>query len=575
MKKSIGAKVITLVVLVGVVFLVTAVANVAALNVIDSYNDKMSVYLEMENENTKTSTAFQQMQLYANLSYFKMDTDEFETMKTKLQTAIDDVTASMDNMQSLCDDMENEDVAESFAAWYASMADYVDYCSGILEAVTNEEFDSAKEMIDENVTYKTPVQDTEDAFDAVFLEQQQKLENRTGIKIEGTSVFNIVLLAVGIVLLAVVSVYIVIYVARPAKQSGAVIRDIMTKIENNEGDLTERIPVKTHDEIGQMAQGINGFMGQLQGVMQRLKQDAEQMLASAGKVADEINSSNENATDVSATMQEMSASMEEISATLGQLAEGSSDVLTEIQSMTAQVNEGAQLVTDIRNRASESRQSTMQSRMDANEIIDTMRSDFQTAVQESQSVKKIDALTGEILNITSQTNLLALNASIEAARAGEAGKGFAVVADEIRVLADSSRDTANNIQSISKLVMEAVEKLTKNAEEILEFIDKNVMGDYNEFSRIVEQYAGDADNVNSILEQFSRNTNEISGTMQSMNTGINDIATAVDESARGVSEVADNTVTLVQAISEIQKETENNREISSELSEEVNRFKKV
>lgn len=274
-------------------------------------------------------------------------------------------------------------------------------------------------------------------------------------------------------------------------------------------------------------------------------------------------------------MQEMSASMEEISATLGQLAEGSSDVLTEIQSMTAQVNEGAQLVTDIRNRASESRQSTMQSRMAANEIIDTMRSDFQTAVQESQSVKKIDALTGEILNITSQTNLLALNASIEAARAGEAGKGFAVVADEIRVLADSSRDTANNIQSISKLVMEAVEKLTKNAEEILEFIDKNVMGDYNEFSRIVEQYAGDADNVNSILEQFSRNTNEISGTMQSMNTGINDIATAVDESARGVSEVADNTVTLVQAISEIQKETENNREISSELSEEVNRFKKV
>ncbi len=575
MRNSIGSKVIALVILVGAVFLLTVVSNVMALNAIDANNNKLNIYLEMESENTQASTAFQQMQLYANLSYYKVGTDEFETMKTKLQTAIDDVTTAMENMQNLCAYTENADVIASYEEWYDAMAEYTDYCSEILAAVQNEDFDNAKEMIDSNVTYKTPVQDAEDVFDVVVLEQQLLLESTTSVKISQTSVFNVVLVVVGAILLVFVCAYTILNIARPAKQSGNVLQDIMAKIENNEGDLTERVPVRSRDEIGQMALGINGFMEQLQGVMRRLKQESEQMMISAETVRREINSSNDNASGVSAAMEEMSASMEEISATLGQLANGSADVLAEIQSMTTQVNEGAQLVTDIKNRASECRQSTVQSQTAASEIIVNMRGDLESAVRESRSVEQIGKLTAEILSISSQTNLLALNASIEAARAGEAGRGFAVVAEEIRVLADSSKDTANNIQSISSQVTAAVEQLSKNAEGILKFIDEEVMGDYDEFVKIVEQYASDADSVNDILEQFSGNTNEISDTMQSMNIGINDIAIAVDESARGVASVAENTVTLVEAIAEIQKETENNQEISSELSEEVNRFKKV
>ena len=108
----------------------------------------------------------------------------------------------------------------------------------------------------------------------------------------------------------VIIVFVVnLNIVKPAKISGVQLRDIVDKIGNNEGDLTERIPVKTKDEIGQMSEGINSFIEQLQNVMRKLKSESEELMISAGTVRDEISKSNENAENVSAAMEEMSASI--------------------------------------------------------------------------------------------------------------------------------------------------------------------------------------------------------------------------------------------------------------------------
>lgn len=316
-------------------------------------------------------------------------------------------------------------------------------------------------------------------------------------------------------------------------------------------------------------------MTQLQSIMRDLKTESANMEQSAEIITNQVIESNESAGNVSAATEQMAASMEEISATLGQLSTGSTNVLGEIQSMENSVQNGVGLVQDIKNRATQMHHSTIQGKEKTSTTILKIRETLQTALEESRSVQKINEMTQEILNITSQTNLLSLNASIEAARAGEAGRGFAVVAGEIRGLADSSAEAAGNIQTISAMVTDAVEKLARNAEEMLQFVDEEVMKDYDNFVEIVEQYKQDADSVDVILSGVAENTTDISHTIDDMNNGINDISTAVEENAKGITNVADSAVSLVEAMSEIQKETERNQQISQKLNNEVNRFKKV
>lgn len=573
MKGSIGRKVFAMMAVLGGVFLITIVVNIMALSSIQANNNTINIYLEMSDAKSEASTAFQQMQLYANLIYFKQY--ELEAMKGKLETGISDMNTAMENLENICTYIQDEEVLAAYKAWNTAMADFSDYCQDILAEAGNGDFDAVMTMVTGLKSHIEPAQKAENAFDVLVTEKQTGIQDKSTAKINETSRFSIVFIVLFLIVMVSAIIVVIVTIARPAKRSGVLLKQIVHKIQNNEGDLTERIPVRTKDEIGQMTEGLNGFLEQLQGVMRKLKMESEQMMISAENVRREIDESNECAGSVSAAMEEMSASMQEISATLSSMATGSDNVLEEIKAMTTQVNDGVYLVADIRERAQEMHQNTVQSKESAGQIMIDIRKTLEAAVEESRSVEQINELTGEILNITAQTNLLALNASIEAARAGEAGKGFAVVADEIRVLADNSRDTANNIQIISNQVTGAVERLAKNAEGILHFIDEKVMKDYDGFVGVSEQYEKDADSVNEILTVFARNTSDINETIQSMNMGINDIAFAVDESAKGVTNVAENAVDLVEAITHIQQETENNQEISSMLSSEVNRFKNV
>ncbi|MCM1056646.1 MAG: methyl-accepting chemotaxis protein [Firmicutes bacterium] len=575
-KSSIGVKVFSTMAIMAVVIVFTVISDISALGIIGNYNGVIGENcLGMERASGQLEASVQKMQMYSSLLHYEQTGEASEFYRSSLKKATEEVQTYGAEVRNLAEGTGDETLTAAANTYLLSVSELVVCAERLIAAV--EAFDRATftEEAAQLTGYINDMMEKKDEFAGEMDTYCRYIMERTTIKTSGTRAFDMVMCGL-IIACSLAGILIVAKtVAGPAKKSRKQVDDIVRKIENDEGDLTERIAIISGDEIGQMAVGVNNFIEQLQLIMRKLKTESENLKNSAVKINNEVGTSNENAGSVSAAMEEMAASMEEISATLGQIVSGSDAVMTEIQQMNNYVQDGVRLVRDITNRADEMHKETLESKEETAENVERIRETLNAALADSRSVEKINELTQDILGISSQTNLLSLNASIEAARAGDAGRGFAVVADEIRGLADSSASTASNIQSISATVTEAVERLAANAEAMLKFIDTKVMKDYDTFVEVVDQYQQDAESVNEILNEFASNAGEIEETMQAMNTGISDISLAVDESAKGVTSVADNAVSLVEAINQIQSETENSKNISQMLSDEVERFKKV
>ena len=395
------------------------------------------------------------------------------------------------------------------------------------------------------------------------------------LRVDGTFYFNLVLVGLAILATVIAVIMAMRMIVTPAKKASRELEKIVKGIEAQEGDLTARVSVKSNDEIGNIASGINEFITVLQDYMSKMKMNASSMMESVDKVTKGVEDSNQSVSNMSAASEELAASIEEISATLQQISDGSESILEKMKQMSRSADLGASTASDIMDRAITLREQTLSSKKQTTDVFERIESGLEQSVEDSRSVEQINALTGDILNIAGQTNLLALNASIEAARAGEAGRGFAVVADEIRELADNCRETANSIQQISQVVVGAVERLTSDAREMLRFVDGNIMNDYDTFVGVVNQYHADAEQMNQILSGFSSDAGEMSEKMSLMTSGIRDITVTMEESSNAVTSVAEEASDLVTVISDIRSETDHNRRVSADMDDQVARFKKL
>ncbi|MBP3824489.1 MAG: methyl-accepting chemotaxis protein, partial [Butyrivibrio sp.] len=281
------------------------------------------------------------------------------------------------------------------------------------------------------------------------------------------------------------------------------VQGIIDDINAGKGDLTARINVKTGNELVFIRDGVNEFIETLQGVMKDVKNGTLILTDSADKMTSQIALANDNITNTSAALEELSASMDNVSTTASHIKEQLNDVRDAVESINDEVASGKDRASEIQKEADTIKNEAMQKKENTGARVEALSKTLDESVKESEQVNQIGELTKVILDIASQTNLLALNASIEAARAGEAGKGFAVVAQEISALADNSRQTAGNIQTISENVTQAVKELSNNAIEVVDFINNTVIADYEAFVETGEKYESTAGIMNEILEGFT------------------------------------------------------------------------
>ena len=342
---------------------------------------------------------------------------------------------------------------------------------------------------------------------------------------------------------------------------------------HNEGDLTQKLDVRSGDELELIAGNVNELLAYIRKIMIGISSGSMRLMSTSRKMVDHLSSADESITDVSATMQEMSAAMEETTSSLNQITEAIDEIYSSVERIAGNADAGKVSSQEMESRASGANDAAAEGQKKANIETEKMAASLNEKIVRSRSVEQIEVLTSNIIEITEQTNLLALNASIEAARAGEAGRGFAVVADEIGKLAGNSADAAAKIRQVSAEVIQAVDELAEGAGQMIEFVRNATEEGFGGLVATSENYATDANAMRAMMEQFAQTAEELRSTMDGIRESISAVNIAVEESAKGIAGVSESSVQLTGNVNEIQSEASDNNGIAEDLATEVGRFK--
>ena len=342
------------------------------------------------------------------------------------------------------------------------------------------------------------------------------------------------------------------------------------------GDFTRAIPEKflsVKDEIGLLAKSMDKMQASIKELVNGVINEAEQVASSVKTTEHFMVELSSQIDEVSSTTEQLSAGMEETAASAEEMNATALQIDHAVESIAVKAQEGALAAGQINMRAKVIRQNAAKSQASANEVYINTQEKLRVAIIESKEVNNILVLSDTILQITAQTNLLALNAAIEAARAGDSGRGFAVVADQVRKLADDSKNAANQIQKITKSVVASVTNLSTSSEEVLNFIDKQVLKDYVTLTEIGEQYHKDSEFVDELVTDLSATAEELSSSLQEIIRTINDVTSAASEGAEGTSNIADKSRIVVEKADQVVEQSEFSKKSSDALIDLVRKFK--
>lgn len=401
--------------------------------------------------------------------------------------------------------------------------------------------------------------------------QRQKLTSAYHSSI-GTSIVTI-LISIAALFSAMVAV--LRWVIYPLANTNREMNEIISEIDNRQGDLTRRVTITNNKEVASVGGGINAFMAKLQEIFRMISSNSRDLEGVVNEVRESVQTSNGSVSDLSALTEELSATMQDISDNASRINENTESVAGEVKSIAEKTIEINQYTKEMKEHAEAMEHAARENMDTTGAKVNDIVSVLSQAIEDSNSVNQVDNLTNDILNIASQTNLLALNASIEAARAGDAGKGFAVVASEISQLAAASQEAANNIQSINAIVITAVHNLADNANGLVEYMNEKILPEFQKFVESGGAYHDKATFIEGVMADFEAKTDSLQNSMDEIANSVNTISHAIEEGVSGVVSAADSTQVLVSDMDKISKKMDENFAIAEGLKNETSVFTKL
>ncbi len=376
---------------------------------------------------------------------------------------------------------------------------------------------------------------------------------------------------IAIVLAIAVGVIFSARITKPLKMIIKVVKNA-ANLELERDDKMEKL-CKRKDETGGIAQAVKQMQDKLREIVGDIQSSSQQIEQSAKKLTTLTTSVHDVCNDNSATTQVLAASMEETAATSETIYQNVVNVNDNAEKIAGLSRSGVGVAGEVKERAAGLRSVTEEAQAKTSEMCGSMIHRTQEALEQVKAVEKINEMTAAITNISSQTNLLALNASIEAARAGEAGKGFAVVASEIGNLASQTLEMVNNITEIVKEVNTSVNNMAGCLKESTDFLQNDVLKDYEEFQRVSVQYTEDAGVFENSMEDITQAVDNLSVTMQSITDALSGINATINEAAGGISNIADKSVVLEGEIVDARAAVEEDQKSAQNLNGVISRFR--
>ena len=401
------------------------------------------------------------------------------------------------------------------------------------------------------------------------MEQAQGQMEQSAARVPGIiSVASIALLVVVIVIMLGLRLWVI----GPVKKATKQVDELVEGIRCNKGDITKRIHVGSRDEVGRLAIAINDLVAQMQIIIRAITEGCGQMEEKQADIISNVEKVNATADHTMQNLGIMSEGMQLVTGAIDGVQQDTGVLDHTVENMLEVAQNGRDYAADIKEKAGKMKATAVESKQEATLVMKEIDTAMTESIANSRQIHKITELTEEILGIAGTTNLLALNASIEAARAGEAGRGFAVVAEEIRKLADSSRESANNIQEISNRVVESVEELSENATRLLEFMNTRVMKDYDALEDTGSNYHEAADHVDEMMNEFRRKIDELLSVLQNVNTANTQMEATVGDSTEKLSVVEKNNQGLQQEMKDISYAVEELAASAGQLKESIRCF---
>ncbi len=492
-----------------------------------------------DNEKTKEAVTkiegyLNQIREYLNSYKGRLDNDEENQAWERLQANIDENREICYTLINLANDGK-----------YADAEKLLDNATENIEVM----FNGINEMIQSN--------------DDILAQEIVRNEKFTA----SSAIFMNIVIIIGLAISVFVGILISVNISRAVKK-GILFAEALGK-----GDLTTEVTIENRDEIGKLLEALT-----------QAQANMKEIIYGIALQTSEVSSSSE---ELSATIEEISSTFETISSSTTTIFEGVLDIKAATEELTATIEDvnsgvsqlaanstdGSGKAIQIKERASKIKENGNESKLLAERLYEEKQAKILEAIEKGKVVDDITKVAALINGIATQTNLLALNASIEAARAGEHGRGFSVVATEIGSMATQSARYVNDITETVASVQNAFLYLSENAKDLLEFIDKRVLTDYEQLVDTGNNYENDSIYISELSEDTAAMSEELSAATEEISSVIHTISGNMDDSSVSLENIKKNMNETSIAMDQIAKAAEDQALVAETLSTLVAKFK--